>query len=84
MSQLRPAPTTYAYYLLLVLYTTSRANTSERSSGSRVWCLGPLLWFLASPQFVRLLSNAKSAALGRDRLEIHLQHLYIEHVRIAV
>ena len=38
------------------------ANTSERLTDLRVWYLGPLLWFLAAPQIVHFLSNAKFAA----------------------
>ena len=47
----------YIYYWFYIPPTC--ANTSERSVDL---VLRPLLGFLAAPQIVRLLSNAKSAA----------------------
>ena len=52
----------FIYLLIYALYILPAcANTSAQSAGSRIWCLGPLLGFLAVPHIVLLLSNAKSA-----------------------
>ena len=66
--------TLFRIYLFHICFyiPPSRAITSKRSPGSRVWCLDLLLGILAAPQIVRLLSNAKSAAqVPNHRCQLH-------------
>ena len=48
------------FLLLVFIYHFSRAKTSERSAGSRIWYLAPS-WVFSCARNVCLFSNAKSA-----------------------